>query len=170
QDGGDSAGLQHDLTFCPLCKRPPTAFDTYSGAQIITHLSVHQLYDPRTSRRDFPQEPCGLCSGGPNSCKIFLVKPSRGSKGKFQVDPHKSTCPRRFQTFHYASAARSTESSPCTNVPLICQLCGPEKPAVWRYNYHHHLRTTHPLASLPEFRAGFEISDEERQAMGLIWK
>ncbi|KAI0027219.1 hypothetical protein K488DRAFT_18192, partial [Vararia minispora EC-137] len=155
--------------FYPLCKRPPMAFDTYSGAQIITHLSVHQLYDPQTSRRNFPQEPCGLCSGGPNSCKIFLVKPSHGSKGKLQVDPHKSTCLRHFQTFHYTFAARSTESSPCTNVPLICQLCGPEKPAIWCYNYHHHLHTTHPLTSLPEFHAGFEIPNEERQAMGLIW-
>ncbi|KAI0028023.1 hypothetical protein K488DRAFT_33386, partial [Vararia minispora EC-137] len=155
--------------FCPLCKRPPTSFDSYSGAQIITHLSIHQLYDPRTSRRDFPEEPCGLCSGDPNNCKIFLVKPSHGSKGTFQVDPHRSTCSRCFHTFHYASAARSTEFSPCTNVPLICKLCGLEKPAVWRYNYHHHLRTTHPLAHLEEFRAGFEVSDTEHQAMGLIW-
>ncbi|KAI0027090.1 hypothetical protein K488DRAFT_91354 [Vararia minispora EC-137] len=59
--------------------------------------------------------------------------------------------------------------SPCTNVPLICKLCGPEKPAVWWYNYHHHLRTTHSLTHLEEFCAGFEVSDVEHQAMGLIW-
>ncbi|KAI0026739.1 hypothetical protein K488DRAFT_75117 [Vararia minispora EC-137] len=31
QDDDDSASLGHDLKFCPLCKHPPTSFDSYSA-------------------------------------------------------------------------------------------------------------------------------------------
>ncbi|KAI0027795.1 hypothetical protein K488DRAFT_60410, partial [Vararia minispora EC-137] len=139
---------------------------------IITHTGAHIRYDPRltTSRRGFPREPCGMCARGPESCQIFLTKTSSASKASPQVDSSKSTCPHRFRKFKYASAAVSSGASPCSNVPLVCELCGPNKPAIWRYNFYYHLLTVHPLANLQDYKDIWTISEQEHEAMGLIWR
>ncbi|KAI0027436.1 hypothetical protein K488DRAFT_61571, partial [Vararia minispora EC-137] len=139
---------------------------------IITHTGTHIRYDPRltTSRRGFPQEPCGMCARGPESCQIFLTKTSSTLKATPQVDSSKSTCSHRFRKFKYASAAVSSGASPCSNVPLVCELCGPNKPAIWRYNFYYHLLTVHPLTNLQDYKDIWTISEQEHEVMGLIWR
>ncbi|KAI0027507.1 hypothetical protein K488DRAFT_61345, partial [Vararia minispora EC-137] len=139
---------------------------------IITHTGAHIRYDPQltTSCRGFPQEPCGMCARGPKSCQIFLTKTSNVSKAAPQVDLNKSMCPHRFRKFKYATAAVSSGASPCSNVLLVCELCGPNKPAVWRYNFYYHLLTVHPLVDLQDYEDIWSISEQEHEAIGLIWR
>jgi hypothetical protein len=50
-------------------------------------------------------------------CKFYLKK-GKGSDANLQVNYDKSTC-ANMQTFSYAVAAISTNSSPCSNVPIV---------------------------------------------------
>ncbi|KAI0028718.1 hypothetical protein K488DRAFT_57900, partial [Vararia minispora EC-137] len=114
--------------------------------------------------------PCGMCARGSESCQIFLSKTSSASKATLQVDSNKSMCPHQFRKFKYASAAVSSGALPCSNVPLVCELCGPNKPAVWWYNFYYHLLIVHPLANPNEYEDIWTISAQEHEAMGLIWR
>ena len=87
-------------------------------------------------------QPCGwcgsLCVGG--SCSISLAK---GSKvGVVKVT---STCPYAYTGIRYVSALKSTQSAPCTNVPVECQACMSANVAVtiWSYYYLDHLLLAH---------------------------
>ncbi|KAJ7892243.1 hypothetical protein B0H14DRAFT_3688388 [Mycena olivaceomarginata] len=71
----------------------------------------------------------------------------------------------------YAVAATSTSASPCSNVPVTCPLCGPKRPAVWKYNLEAHFRDVHYLANPQNFPAGVTvtISDDEKSRLKQIW-
>jgi len=64
-----------------------------------------------------------------------------------------SNCPK-FTGISYASALKGSSTTPCTNVPIACELCiQPTNfeiiPAVWRYNLLDHVRLTHPGHTQP---------------------
>ena len=76
---------------------------------------------------------------------------------------------KSLRTFRYTSAAQCKANSPCTNVPIICPLCGPKKAAVWRYCLDTHFREQHNL--LPDhFPIKFEMTPLEKKKMAKKWK
>lgn len=60
-----------------------------------------------------------------------------------------SDCQYHYENMSYKSAAQSTKSAPCTNVPIHCPLCPPATSGVpktiWKYNTVYHLLTDHEL-------------------------
>ncbi|KAG6831249.1 hypothetical protein H0H93_013813, partial [Arthromyces matolae] len=116
---------------------------------------------------DIASDPCGLCLRPSRICRIFLSK-GKGAKGGLRVDLKRSECPN-LVNFKYKIAERSTLSSPCSNVPIQCPICLPSAPAVWRYNFKHHLDTEHPNASHNLYASIWDISDDERKEMKRIW-
>ncbi|KAJ6611504.1 hypothetical protein B0H10DRAFT_1809400, partial [Mycena sp. CBHHK59/15] len=75
--------------------------------------------------------PCGFCgrSTSKNGCTITI----QGGKAS-------SSCPDAYG-FRVSSAATSSASKPCTNVPMKCILC---EEFHWKYNIQCHLRDRHP--------------------------
>jgi hypothetical protein len=59
-----------------------------------------------------------------------------------------STCPE-FTGITYGSALKGSKTTPCTNVPVICELCirpnnSNSMSGVWRYNMDAHIKNLHP--------------------------
>ena len=63
----------------------------------------------------------------------------------------------------------STESAPCTNIPIHCPICGPKQPAVSRYSLDAHFRGQHDLAPA-DFPIREQLSASETNGLKVIWK
>ena len=100
-------------------------------------------------------------------CLIYLKKGRGASKG-YSIDINWSTCINLIR-FKYASAGTSTESAPCTNIPVHCLICGPKQPAVWRYSLEAHFRMRHNLAPA-DFPVRIQLSTSETEGLKVIWK
>ncbi|KAF9006383.1 hypothetical protein BDZ89DRAFT_1233208 [Hymenopellis radicata] len=133
---------------CTHCQ-PPVPLPKKDGPRTIEHAAAHQLFD---SQIDRAQEPCGLC-----------LRPA----GVF--DWKKSTCANQVN-FSYARAAASTDSSPCSNVPVRCPECNDVKaPAVWSYNMLAHLKRRHPHVDFEAYEDKYKIDDFEYDMLKNVW-
>ncbi|KAA1480082.1 hypothetical protein DENSPDRAFT_789907 [Dentipellis sp. KUC8613] len=149
---------------CPNCI-PEVKFDSSKGQRILAHVGSHILHDPSVDR---DLEPCGLCLRPAPICQVFLTK-DKGSKGNLRVDMTKSSCPNRVK-FSYGTAAKSTSSSPCSNVPIHCPLCPTGAAAVWRYNGRAHFTRHHPSVALDTYKDLWTVSRFEAREMAMVWK
>ena len=126
-------------------------------------MGAHILHDKDIALA----EVCGLCLHPLPICQIFPKK-GHGESQSFSVDVERSSCLYRGR-FSYASAEKCTTNSPCTNVPLVCPICGPKKAAVWKYCMETHFRERHNL--LPaHFPIKFEMTSLEKRKMAEKWK
>ncbi|THH06902.1 hypothetical protein EW146_g9475, partial [Bondarzewia mesenterica] len=121
--------------------------------------------------------PCGFCGRSTDNgrCTILLKKSNR----TFTVI---STCSTA-HTFLYGPACKFSQSTPSTNIPIVCVLCHPKpgsaaQPAVWKYNMLQHLRDHHPghipsdsgpgLLQVPaDFIQRITITLEEERKIGI---
>ena len=71
--------------------------------------------------------------------------------------------------FSYGKAAVSSDTSPCSNIPIHCPICGKSKPAVWRYNLEEHLKVKHSPNAAEQHAVLWTISQGERDAMKHVW-
>jgi hypothetical protein len=95
------------------------------------------------------------------------------SRASFKIA---SSCPE-FSGITYASALKGSKTTPCTNVPVICELCIPPNNShivhgVWRYNLTEHVTAMHPgHTQRSQFSQKFlellDISSAEQLAMGI---
>ncbi|KAJ6565193.1 hypothetical protein DFH09DRAFT_1474606 [Mycena vulgaris] len=79
-------------------------------------------------------------------------------------------CPNFVKKFHYGVAEKSTNRSPCSNVPLQCPACERKEPAVWRYNLKYHLLDSHPSISPSKYKHLWELSESETASMRSVWE
>ncbi|KAH9040244.1 hypothetical protein EDB84DRAFT_1647330 [Lactarius hengduanensis] len=78
-------------------------------------------------------------------------------------------CPNAIK-FSYSAAMVSSESSPCSNVPLQCPYCPDGSPAVWRYNMQLHFRHRHQGVDTAKHEDLWKLTSAEAKAMAGIWK
>ncbi|KAL1672353.1 hypothetical protein EV122DRAFT_224846 [Schizophyllum commune] len=147
---------------CRFCGFP---FESYNGQQILAHNASHILYDK--ANIDPASEPCGLCLCAHTVCRIYL-KRTKATPGGLTVDPQRSKCLNPVK-FRYKKARESTSKSPCSNVPMRCELCPADAPAVWRYNYSHHLRRAHSTVPREAYESAVKLSEFERTELKRIW-
>ncbi|THV03775.1 hypothetical protein K435DRAFT_791520 [Dendrothele bispora CBS 962.96] len=158
-----------DEDCCPRCI--PAVPLNYSNAQsIISHMAAHRLYDLDLKKY---KQVCGLCLSTDGACRFYLKK-GKGANSGYQVDFRASQgCPvmkKLKKRFKYTSAAQSTESSPCTNVPRRCPVClDKSSPAIWTYDMKEHLVVSHPTADLSAYRKLWELTDFEKKKMEVVW-
>ncbi|KAI0258005.1 hypothetical protein BC834DRAFT_915424, partial [Gloeopeniophorella convolvens] len=112
--------------------------------------------------------PCGLCLRSYKVCQIYLRK-NKGRHGNPKIDKDRSLCSSTVK-FSYATAAKSSSSSPCSNVPLACPVCPSNSPAVWRYNLRAHFLRLHPSIPLQSYSHLWTLADSETTEMATIWK
>ena len=148
---------------CPRCG-PSVKLDWKHMQRILEHMGAHILHDPTLNASE---EYCGLCLRVLPACQIYLTK-GRGASGRLSVNRDKSNCPNLVR-FNYKSAAQSTASSPCSNVPIICSLCPAGSLAVWTYSLHSHYRARHRLDSISHFPTRVEQSQSEKDGMKQVW-
>ena len=132
--------------------------------QVLEHMGAHILYDTTLNHS---QEVCGLCLWPSPMCRL-LVKKGHGALVGNHVDIDNSSCVNLIQ-FNYVSAACLSESSPCSNVPIICPLCPPKSPGVWTYSLHAHFRDWHKLTTHTQFPMTVYLSQSEKDGMKWIW-
>ncbi|KAF8261730.1 hypothetical protein EI94DRAFT_1605174 [Lactarius quietus] len=106
-----------------------------NGQHILEHMGAHIQHD---GLLDSSEEICGLCLRPAPMCQLYLWK-ARGVSGSVTVDCKKSNCINLIH-FSYAAASTSSESSPCSNIPITCPLCPDGNPAVWTYSLHAHFQ------------------------------
>ena len=161
-----SNDVRADLDGHADCSRcgPTVKLDWKHTQRILEHMGAHILYDPMLNSSE---ELCGLCLRPAPMCQIYLTK-ARGAGGSFSVDRTKSTCPNLVR-FNYKNAAQSSESSPCSNVPVACSICPPNSPAVWVYSLHAHYRGHHHIPSVALFPRRLELSRSEKDGMSQVW-
>ncbi|EIW78062.1 hypothetical protein CONPUDRAFT_92305 [Coniophora puteana RWD-64-598 SS2] len=142
---------------------------------MIEHVGAHILCDDGL---DHTAELCGFCMQPiTKSGCVFYLRPTKGSGSSFQVDVTRSSCPNPVY-FSYHSAASSSESAPCTNVPVACPICSPtnklavKNPAVWKYSMAAHLRIHHASSQLlPHLIAKYTTpQDEVNNVEKYIWQ
>jgi hypothetical protein len=114
-----------DLDTCPKC-RPAYEWDRTQGQHILKHVGTHILFDSTVSHLS---ETCGFCLQSGSTCVFYLYK-GKGSGSGPQVDLIRSRCPNLIK-LSYQSASTSTDSAPCSNVPIPCPLCPTKDPAIW---------------------------------------
>ena len=153
-----------DHADCSRCGQA-AKLDWENTQRILEHMGAHILYNPKLNRTE---ERCGLCLRPAAMCPIFVTK-ARSVRGRTTVDFTKSKCPNLVR-FSYKSASESTETSPCSNVPITCSLCPVGSPAVWSYNLEAHFRGRHRLTSRTHFPIPTEQSKSEKDGMKRVWK
>jgi len=156
--------MEHVGLACPKCQ-PTIDFNPSNGHRVIEHIGAHILHDTSV---DCSSEPCGLCLRPAPLCKIVLKK-ARGRMGKLAIDMKLSSCPNLIK-FSIANAAACFETSPCTNHPMKCPYCPKLNPAVWSYNFRHHLLRFHPSIHLGDHRSLWTSSKLEKDGMKRIWQ
>src|ERR1700689_5684112 len=102
-------------------------------------------------------------------CAVTLTS----SRASFKIA---STCPE-FSGIMYASALKGSKTTPCTNVPVICELCVQPNnsntvPGIWRYNLNAHVEAMHPgHTERSQFTQKFlellDVSFQKELAMGI---
>lgn len=127
-------------------------------------MAIHILFD-RTPPIDRTANPCGFCLSTHSFCQIVLVK-SKGADGATRIDMAKSRCPN-LAKLGLATAAKSTERSPCTNRPLPC-LIDPCPYVDWKYNLKSHISKVHPTANLSRYKSQYELAQGEEVALKTI--
>ena len=153
---------------CPLCPSAASVtLDLTQGQRVLEHIGAHILFDPSIS---VTTEPCGLCLQPSTICQYFMKK-GKGALGTPKIDYNRSQgCVTKCK-FSYSVASRSTSSSPCSNVPLSCPLCAKTSPAVWRYNFEHHLKNSHHgMQPNGNDKSIYELTASEQEDMSKIWE
>jgi hypothetical protein len=149
---------------CSMCG-PSAGLNWKNTQRVLEHMGAHILYDAKLNTSE---ERCGLCLRPAPMCHIYLKK-GRDAQAKYSVDQKKSNCPNLVR-FNYMNAATSSESSPCSNVPVVCPLCPTASPAVWTYSLHAHFRGRHRLTTAAHFPTRVQLSQSERDGMHRVWK
>eukprot|EP00904_Undaria_pinnatifida_P001324 jgi/Undpi1/11192/HiC_scaffold_30.g13490.m1 len=146
---------------CPLC------FLETDPKKLLQHMAGHILENEDLQKRDT----CGFCGG--DGCKTWVVVPTKG-KAASQIHSNYPLAPKTDSrktvvAIGLKAAAKSTAATPCTNVPLRCLFCTPNR-WLWKYCMSHHVREQH-AASLAmgqadpdtvRFKASFDVGETER--------
>ncbi|KAJ7209910.1 hypothetical protein C8J57DRAFT_1098340 [Mycena rebaudengoi] len=157
-DNSQTLETPNSCTACP----PNTPLDPKQGQPVLAHNGTHILFDPAIDRST---QRCGMCLNPAPFCQYFLT-----TSGTKKIDYKRSKCPNARIKYSYSIAGKSAASSPCSNIPINCALCGTEHPAVWRYNYLDHLHSAHPTAPVEKYRSIWELSQDEKNAMEVARK
>ncbi|KAF9060527.1 hypothetical protein BDP27DRAFT_1429958 [Rhodocollybia butyracea] len=164
-DADSSNSAPSGMYLCPKCV-PNIELDMDLGQRLLEHIGAHIIFDSSVIRAT---EPCGFCLRPTPMCRLYLRK-ARGHKANLQIDTKKSTCPNLVKIW-YGTASVSKKSAPCSNVPLLCELCGGlNAAAVWRYNMKEHLTNVHPTADLSKYEHLWSIHQHEITEMKKKWK
>ena len=157
----------HDVSMheCPGC--PETIYlDKSNGQRVLAHIGSHILHNKSIDRS---LEPCGLCLRPVALCTIYLTR--RSARNGHWSLRYGGTVPCPNVTiFSNAAAMVSSNSSPCSNVPILCPYCPDGSPAVWRYNMRSHLQNQHQGVSLEKHKEIWVLTQEEETVMADVWK
>lgn len=159
----DFTNTSNESSDCSRCG-PSVVLNHKNGQRVLEHMGAHIQHD---TLLDSSEELCGLCLRPAPMCQLYLRK-ARGVAGSVSVDHRKSKCINLIH-FNYATASTSSESSPCSNVPIVCPLCPRDSPAVWRYSLHAHFRGQHRIQSPADFPIKISLSQSEKDGMRKVW-
>ena len=62
-----------------------------------------------------------------------------------------------------------TEKQPCTNHPLLCELCPRGASAIWKYNLRSHILAKHASANPNIYEPSYRLHPEEKTRMKAVY-
>ncbi|KAJ7314723.1 hypothetical protein DFH08DRAFT_716268 [Mycena albidolilacea] len=143
------------------CNKKLSGMCNHVGQHIL--LALHQKIDHK-AQIAVEADPCGLC--GLEGCYIQL------SESKITSD-----CDYHYSRMNHKSAKKTSQSSPCANVPIHCPLCHQSTSGnlrtIWKYNTVYHIISEHTgnneaLSELPvQFTIDTFIRRQEEEWMGI---
>jgi len=128
-----------------LCGLQRTKVREFSYRQLFGQLITYAFACPEYPPTRAPTRNCRASSPMPCIGHSHRWPCCTNIRGSSKLT---SNCPE-FTGISYASALKGSSTTPCTNVPIACELCiqptnSKIVPAVWRYNLLDHVRLTHP--------------------------
>ena len=163
------AGIEHIGLMCLNCKPIVTFNPDYPDHRqhLVEHIGAHILHGPSVRHLS---EPCGLCLWPVPLCKIVFKK-AKGRAGHVAINMQKSSCPNLVK-FSLAAAAQCSNSSPCTNHPIVCSYCDASEssPVIWSYNFQSHMLCKHPSISLERHSDMLVMTKLKKDGMKRAWK
>lgn len=158
--GGDVT-RETSLDNCRICEN--VSLSALSAPALVTHMGAHILHDRLLNGAD---NPCGFCLNTGSLCSIYLTITSKNTV----IDMEGSKCPHLRKLHLLPASKHNPPSSPCTNHPLVCPLCPPKSPTVWKYNLRSHIINVHPTADINLYMQYFDINESERTLMKRAFK
>jgi hypothetical protein len=149
---------------CPRCS-PTITLDLTQGQRVLDHIGAHILFDAAVISSQSPL--CGLCLQPSPLCQTYLTKGKGGNRNP-QVDQRLSRGCLMKVKYSYGTAAKSSPSSPCSNVPIHCPICPKSEPAIWKYFMKVHFQEKH-VQLLSKHEDLWRLSNFERSEMKKIW-
>ena len=150
---------------CPQCS-PTVTLNLSQGQHVLEHIGSHILYDPTVIRSIEPL--CGLCLRPTQLCQFYLAK-GKGANGNLRINQKQSKGCLIKITYSYGTAAESTASLLCSNMPIHCPLCPKTDPAIWKYFMKVHFEEKHKNSTLTRYKHLWTLSNFERSEMKKIW-
>ncbi len=166
--------LQNDGMYCSQCPDPMIPLNLDKPQSILAHNAAHIA----NGRMQKTLLPCGLCLSPAPQCQFYLT----GTGDKTQIDRKRTHGCQVFNSlttrgFKYAVAAKSTASSPCSNVPIPCRICSrsdqglnKKAPAIWKYTAREHYKTKHKNVDLKLYEDDWRLSRLEMLEMKKVYK
>jgi hypothetical protein len=127
---------------------------------MLLSTSWHILHN---DSMDCSFEPCRLCLRPVPLCKI-VSKMTKGHMGHLAINMKLSLC-LNLVKFSITKAAMCFKTSPCTNYLMKCPYGPKSNPAVWSYNFHHHLLYAHPSIHLGSHKSVWTPSKLKKDEM-----
>jgi hypothetical protein len=109
--------------------------------------------------------PCGFCLNTGSICEIYLL---RHGDSATSIDMSKSRC-QNLRKIKLKLAEKFTEKQPCTNHPLLCELCPRGAPAIWKYNLRSHIFSKHASANPNVYEPSYCLHGEEKTRMKSVY-
>lgn len=163
-----------DQVKCYLCPEvlKLSAMRGHVGRHIL-HALRNSPYTGIRHGNKLGNNPCGFC--GRDGC-ITLLR-SRPNAPRNTAPTILSTCDYHYDRMQYGTARKFSKSSPCTNVPIHCELC-PQSAigdacTIWKYNALQHIWDEHTsdgaLPDLsPQLWIDLFITRAEEVALGIL--
>ena len=108
--------------------------------------------------------PCGFCLNTGSICEIYL----RHGDSAASINMSKSWC-QNVCKIKLKLAKSFTEKQPCTNHPLLCELCPRGAPAIWKYNLRSHILAKHTSANPNVYEPSYHLPGEEKTWMKSVY-
>ncbi|EDR03397.1 uncharacterized protein LACBIDRAFT_307198 [Laccaria bicolor S238N-H82] len=135
---------------CSVCTPAVFFKDKTPAHRVLKHNAAHMLFDSHLKQSD---ELCGLC---------LCPAP---------INMKKSSCANMLG-FSYSVAEESTQTAPCSNVPIRCPICPRTytTPVLWQLNLEQHMKSRHhEVVNLIPYEHLWKISEAEKVQLKASW-
>lgn len=140
-----------DVVPCFMCGAKTELYKMCNqvGSHILCSIKVDDQAESTVEQVGV--NPCGFC--GRDGCITHITQLKVQACGRGMAITSNCPYPSHYAGMQYKAAAKYTQYTPCTNVPIHCPLCpkalSGDEQTIWKYNVLYHLASEHSIGSTP---------------------